>query len=165
MAVNRSKIKRWYGPEAENKPRKKRTGAEYTELIRRRSSWRDKKYTQNSECLVEFPWTYIAEPPKVRACDEGGKLYDLRLKVTHKGRYLNWSGDEYQPILLVDADGYVYRWIATARPNSKVRQVEVGDILVIGHCSVKELIRDQGLTCIFHLSKWEIIPPARQIKI
>lgn len=165
MAVNRSKIKRWYGAEAENRPKKTRTREEYQDMLERRMSWHEKKMTQKSECLVEFPWTFVADRPRVRTPDEDGRLHNLRLKVTHKGRYRNWSGDEYQPVLMVDADGYVYRWIATARARSKVREVEVGDILVIPQCAVKELLPDQGLTCIFYLSKWSIIPPSRQITI
>lgn len=163
MAVNRSKIKRWYGEEAENQPPREYTKAEYREMVQRRLSWQAKKMTQKSECIVEFPWTFIADRLRVRTPDEEGRLHNLRLKVTHKGRYRNWSGDEYQPLLLVDSDGYVYRWIATARARSKVREVEVGDVLVIPQCSVKELLPDQGLTCIFYLSRWSIIPPARQI--
>ena len=162
---SRSKIKRWYGPEDPDNPPKQRTYAEYQEMIKRRISWHNKVAEQQSECIVEFPWTYEHEERlEVLPVEEGDKLYNLRLKVTHKGVYKNWAGTEYHPMIMVDEDGLAYRWIATARPGSKVHEIEVGDTLILPYCSVKETIPDQGLTCIFYPSRnWRIVPPNRRI--
>lgn len=160
---SQSKVKRWYGRENESKGRSGRNLDEHLELMERRKTWKEKTDGQNAECIVEFPWTFIAEDPKVLPAKEGDVLRNLALKVTHKGKYLNWYGAIYYPILLVDRDGYTYRWIATGKPRARVHDVEVGDTLTMKQCSVKEIIPDQGLTCIFYPREWEIIPAGRTI--
>lgn len=161
---NQSKIKRWYGPEDPDKPAKVRTYSEYQDMLKRRISWHNKVAEQHSECLVEFPWTYVHEERlEVLPVEEGDKLLNMRLKVIHKGKYKNWSGAEYHPMILIDEDGLAYRWIATAKPGAKVHEVEEGDTLFMGECSIKETIPDQGLTCIFYPRRWHIVSPNRRI--